>query len=437
MKNRTKLSPFHHFSKLACQGVGLLGLPFAMKSAGWGGGLFCLVALGLVTWRTSVLIGREMNGDPRPAAFFDDSPFKSPLPPGSSAEARMRPPVKSFPDIARSAFGESGCIFLSIVLYFELFSCLCIFFISIGDHLHTLFPMISTTTHMVITAICTVLPTVVLRTPRLLSYLSMIGTFSTVAVVFAVVFAAVFEGDISASVAQGSRKRLLEEATTDSAGGHQSMHTFWRTSGLPMSMGLIAYCFSGHAIVPSIYSSMQRPQDFERMIDVTFLIVGAACLAVGFSGYYMFGDAVLDQVTLSLEENSSAVVAMKILTWLIILTSFSKYILTMYPLSLGMEEIIAPSLTSEFFMKFASSATKLVLTVLALIVSIYVPSFNFVCALVGMVCTMSVSVIFPAAAHLKMFGWKLGFLEKLIDWVFVIVGVAIAIVGTIATVADA
>ena len=378
-----------------------------------------------------------MNGDPRPASYFDDSPFKTPLPPGSSAEARMRPPVRSFPDIARASFGEPGCVALSIVLYFELFSCLCIFVISIGDHLHTLFPVWPASTHMIVVAAVTVLPTVVLRTPRLLSYLSAVGTASTIAVVIVVIAAAVLEGDISDHVVKVEEsRRFLEETTSEQQQLEpESTHHMWSSTGFPIAMGLVAYCFSGHAIVPSIYSSMQRPQDFEKMIDVTFIIVGMACIAVGVSGYYMFGDAVLDQVTLSLEQNSSAGLVMKILTWMIILTSFSKYILTMYPLALGMEEIVAPWLSGDLSMQLASGAIKLILTTLALLVALYIPSFNFICALVGLICTMAVSVIFPAAAHLNLFGKKLGAFEKFLDWVFVFIGCFVAIVGTIATVA--
>jgi solute carrier family 32 (vesicular inhibitory amino acid transporter) len=47
---------------------------------------------------------------------------------------------------------------------------------------------------------------------------------------------------------------------------------------------------------------------------------------------------------------------------------------------------------------------------------------------------MAVSVIFPAAAHFKMFGSKLSFFDMMIDWTFIFVGVVMAVVGTIATV---
>lgn len=298
-------------------GVGLLGLPFALKSAGWVGGLGCLCIFGFICWRTAILIGRELNGDPRPSHAFVDSPFKTPLLPRSVPEARILPPIRSFPDIARAAFGETGCFILSVILYFELFSCVCIFFVTIGDHLHQLFPAIPASTHLVVVGGISMVPTIILRTPALLSYLSMVGTFATIAVVASVVASALLEGDISAQVAADLHPNSTAVETAEAA---HPLHVLFNDSGLAMAFGLVAYCFSGHAIVPSIYTSMREPQRFEAMVTYTFLIVLTMCVAVGVSGYYMFGECVLDQVTLSLEKNSKAVGAMKVLTWLMVMT---------------------------------------------------------------------------------------------------------------------
>jgi vesicular inhibitory amino acid transporter len=108
----------------------------------------------------------------------------------------------------------------------------------------------------------------------------------------------------------------------------------------------------------------------------------------------------------------------------------------MFPLAMGIEELVTPYLTSQRMVDAADSAVKLTLTLLALVVSIYVPSFSFLCALVGMVCTMSVSVVFPAAAHLRMFWPKLTLADKIMDLVFVVVGSVMAVAGTIATLYD-
>ncbi|CAJ1943146.1 unnamed protein product [Cylindrotheca closterium] len=403
-------------------GVGLLTLPYTCKVAGTIGGIVAIVCLAFTTWRTSILIGRSLNGDSRPLAYFDDSPWTTSIKPGSSPEARMRKPISGFPDIAREAFGDVGSFLLACVLYFELFSGIGIFLVSMGDHMHTLFPGHPASIYMMGAALISAIPVILLRTARLLSYLSMVGTVATICVVVSVVLSYLVEGDITERIAQ---------TIPDS---EPPYHGAFRIDGIPLVFGLVAYCFSGHAIVPSIFCSMERPQDFEKVVNISFAIVFVSCLAVALSGYMMFGDFVLDQVTLSLEENSSAEFAMTILTYLMILTAFSKLTLTMFPLAIGMEEIFAPFLSTERAVEACSILIKVVLLFAALLVAVYVPSFSFLCSMVGMICTMIVSVIFPSAAYLRLFGPKLGYLESLVYWCFMLIGCFVAVVGTVLSV---
>lgn len=208
----------------------------------------------------------------------------------------------------------------------------------------------------------------------------------------------------------------------------------WITSGLPIGFGLVAFCFSGHAIIPSIYNSMEAPQQFERMISLSFALTLICCIAVASSGYYMFGSAVSDQITISLFDApiEDAASAMTVLTWLMIGTVFSKFSLYIFPLALGVEEIIAPYAPTDLAMEMSYAIIKFVLIVSALCVAIFLPSFSFLCSLVGLVCSMIVSVIFPAAAHLKLFGSHLPAWERAVDWAFVVGGVIFGVVGTIA-----
>lgn len=106
----------------------------------------------------------------------------------------------------------------------------------------------------------------------------------------------------------------------------------------------------------------------------------------------------------------------------------------MYPLALGMEEIISPYLTSEKMVEMCSTTIKCLFTLLAGLLAVFCPSTSFLCALTGMVCTMSVSVIFPAAAHYKMFHQKLSLSEKVLDLCMVVFGCAMAVVGTTITI---
>ena len=254
-------------------GVGLLGLPFGFKVAGYWGGFVCVLVFGMITWRTSILIGRELNGDPRPSHAFDDNPFQSPYAPGTT-RGRLLPPIAGFPDIARRSFGETGCLILSILLYFELFSCVCIFFVAIGDHLHSIFPTVPLEMLTILAATISLGPTIFLHTPRLLSYFSMVGTFATVAVVGTVVAAALLAGSRVEEI-QSQQAAMTGHAVTESP------YQGWgNVQGIIMCLGLVAYCFSGHAIVPSIYTSMKEPQRFEEMVTLTFVMVMLVCFAV-------------------------------------------------------------------------------------------------------------------------------------------------------------
>lgn len=290
-------------------GVGLLGLPYVFKSGGWVGGSLCLFIFCLCSWRTAILISRELNGDPRPCHYFQDSPFKSPHLPGSAPHARMRPPLRSFPDLARESFGRTGNIVVSIILYFELFSCVCVLMVAMGDHLHKVFPSVSFNMHTTIVSAISLLPTVVLKTPALLSYLSMVGTISTVVLVVAVVASYLIEGDITSEISK--RQGIV---------GSGPYHIAWNSEGLALALGMVGYCFSGHAIVPAIFTTMEKPHEFESMVSLTFIIVTISCFAVAISGYVMFGQLVEEEVTLSLKESGKAELAMEALTWLMILT---------------------------------------------------------------------------------------------------------------------
>lgn len=68
---------------------------------------------------------------------------------------------------------------------------------------------------------------------------------------------------------------------------------------LPITFGLLAFVFAGHAVFPTIYASI-KPQErhlFPRIIDATFIITAVICGVVGFTGYSAYGNATLEEVT--------------------------------------------------------------------------------------------------------------------------------------------
>ena len=54
---------------------------------------------------------------------------------------------------------------------------------------------------------------------------------------------------------------------------------------LPVTFGLSAFVFAGHAVFPSIYRSMKDRSQYPRMLDYTYAIVGLVCVLIGGSPF--------------------------------------------------------------------------------------------------------------------------------------------------------
>lgn len=48
--------------------------------------------------------------------------------------------------------------------------------------------------------------------------------------------------------------------------GFQSKGTTLNFSTLPVALGLYGYCYSGHAVFPNIYTSMEKPSQFPLVL---------------------------------------------------------------------------------------------------------------------------------------------------------------------------
>lgn len=58
---------------------------------------------------------------------------------------------------------------------------------------------------------------------------------------------------------------------------------------MPLTFGLAAFVFAGHAVFPCIYRDMREPRQFPSMLDTAYAVVGVTCLLVGVAGYGLYG----------------------------------------------------------------------------------------------------------------------------------------------------
>eukprot|EP00850_Spirogloea_muscicola_P001771 SM000006S19536 [mRNA] locus=s6:1491579:1504808:+ [translate_table: standard] len=178
---------------------------------------------------------------------------------------------------------------------------------------------------------------------------------------------------------------------------HRGSLLHW--TGMPMAIGLFGFCFSGHAVFPSIYSSMKEPQRFTQVLLLSFLIVTALYGASAVMGYMMFGDKLHSQITLDLPIHLAA---SKLAIWTTIVSPFAKYGLTLSPVALGMEELLPQWLEGKpLWLSVTLMRTVLVATTVFCAVAF--PFFDSVMAFIGSLLCMCISVIFPCLFYLIIY----------------------------------
>ncbi|KAI4370667.1 hypothetical protein MLD38_018991 [Melastoma candidum] len=262
-------------------GVGILSTPFAAKEGGWLG-MSIMFVFAILSYYTGILLRNCLDSQPE---------------------------LETYPDIGQAAFGTTGRIAISVILYVELYACCVEYIILESDNLSSLFPNahvslggIELDAHKLFAfiAVLAILPTVWLRDLSVLSYISAGGVLASIMGVLC----------------------LFWLGLVDRVGFHSESTTTINLATLPVAIGLYGYCYSGHAVFPNIYTSMANPSQYPSFLATCFLICTLMCAGVGILGYLMFGDMTRSQFTLNMPQEY---VASKIAVWTTVVNPFTKY----------------------------------------------------------------------------------------------------------------
>ncbi len=404
-------------------GVGSLSLPFAFRLTGWATGSALLAYLCLTTNYTAKLIGRCMGADKN---------------------------VRSYTDLGALAFGAHGRSAISVVFCIELLAALAMYVTLMGDNLarvlgQALGQDAPSRQWLYVACTAVVLPTCWTSQLSLLSHLSVVGTLST----FALLMALVYTG-------------LTSERGQPEGGSFYSLDWAGFIAGgplgqLPYAVGLEMCGFAGHAVVPSIYDSLEDKDRFPALVDAVFVVCSALYLTMALVGYLLFTSHTEEEVTLNLYDVAGGSLVVKITTWLTILNPATKFALTLNPLAQIVARVVMPSpepgpqRSSDGGGGGGSSGTRATrtpcgigrrtlqtkvlrttLVLVAMSAAIFVPSFSQICAFVGAFCAFIVSAVFPILCYLKISWSSVGPWERRAALAMLTLNSLLCVVGTAA-----
>lgn len=336
-------------------GYGILSLPFAFQQSGWILGLFFLVYYCLFTNYTAKLLGYCQNSKPN---------------------------LITLPDIAEYSHGYRMKKLVTLLLTLELLFASALFISIMADHLFILFPFYSRNKWATLSTIV-IFPTTLTDKLHILSYFSFVGIVTTIFILLVLIQTAFFPED-------GQTKDIY---SIDKS----SIETVGSVPGIGYSLGIHMVGYAGHAQFPMIYESMENKELYNSMLNLIYVLTFLFYLLFGVIGYFMFLPDIDEEITLSLFKVSKTSIFVKLVTYSIILNPISKYSISLNSMS---------SVYEENGIRYGLR-TGIVLT--TLLINIYLPSFAFLCALIGSVCSYLISGILPMVFYLKLFKGKIKF----------------------------
>ncbi|KAF8663155.1 hypothetical protein HU200_055756 [Digitaria exilis] len=346
----------------ALSGVGLLSVPYALSEGGWLS-LALLAAVSGVCWYTGILLQRCMSVDPT---------------------------VRTFADIGERAFGRRGRVLVAGFFHAELYLIAIGFLILDGDNLDKLFPgarvsllgghvTLAGKQLFVVLVALAVAPTTWLRSLGVLAYVSATGVFASVLIVLSVLWAAAVDG----------------------VGFSAPGATALRPGKLPTALGLFTFCFCGHAVFPTLYTSMKEKRRFPKMLAICFVLCTLNYGSMAVLGYLMYGAGVQSQVTLNLPAGRVSSTIAIVTT---IVSPLSKYALVVTPIATAIEErILRRGGAAGSGAVAISVAVRTLLVLSTVAVALAVPFFGYLMALVGSLLSVGACVMLPCVCYLRVF----------------------------------
>ncbi|XP_043703734.1 amino acid transporter AVT1I-like [Telopea speciosissima] len=365
----------------ALSGVGILSIPYALSEGGWMS-LLLLFIMAAVCNYTGLLLRRCMDAHPL---------------------------VRTYPDIGELAFGYKGRAMISLFMYLELYLICVEFLILEGDNLEKLFPnmnfnvgslKIGGKQGFVLLSALVILPTTWLKNLGLLAYVSAGGVLASIVVVCSVAWA----------------------GAIDHVGFHER-GTLVRWNGVPTAISLFAFSYSGHAVLPTLCTSMKDKSQFPRVLVMCFMLCTVNYGTMAVLGYLMYGEGVKSQVTLNLPVGK---LSSRIAIYTTLVNPFTKYAIMISPISTALEDWF-PFRNSRPI----SILIRTVLLISTVVVALSIPFFGYLMAFIGAFLSVMVSILLPCTCYLKIYNaFKSFSLELVSIGGILVLGTAVAVMGT-------
>ncbi|KAI1316237.1 hypothetical protein EDD11_010284 [Mortierella claussenii] len=377
-------------------GAGTLGLPAALRDAGWLGLLILAFACAMAIYANQKLIK---------CLYYD---------------GRTR--LREYPDVAHAAFGLPGRIIVTFFYNSIALGGPVLYLILTGTNIHDLASSVGSTITVkqwiIIAAAVMVVPIVLTRTMREVAFLSIFGALSTSIVVVIVMIAAIIDSkDIN--------------LVTKSNGALEPVHhEIAIARNLPLALATFAFSYGGNVIFPHVEESMKNKRAWNKIILWGTLTVTLLYVLCSTSGYAVYGDIVKSPIYQNLPGGATRTISTIIITLHVLLA------IPLFLTTFNLQIESALKLDSRGFSTKTEFLYRAIIRTLSMVlvatIALFFPYFGQMMSLLGALSDGMLTFVFPVLFYLKLYGIrKVNKLELAIMVLVVIVGTAGSAIGTV------
>ncbi|KAI7746426.1 hypothetical protein M8C21_033656 [Ambrosia artemisiifolia] len=391
-------SAFHNVTAMV--GAGVLGLPYALAHLGWGAGLFVLFGSWIVTVYTLWQMV-EMH-ECIPGKRFD-----------------------RYHELGQHAFGKK--LGLLIIVPQQLIvevGCDIVYMVTGGQSLKKVHDLLcEDCTDLRLTYWIMIFASV----HFLLSHLPNFNSITSISLAAAVMSISYSTIAWVAAVNKGVQPGV------DYSIGYNETTTTGTILSFFNGLGAMAFAYAGHNVVleiqATIPSTPEKPSKgpMWKGVMVAYAVVAFCYFPVAIAGYWAYGNRVSDNVLISLEKPVWLIVSANIFVVVHVIGSYQVYAMPVFDM---IETLLVKKLnfTPSFMLRFI---TRNIYVAFTMIVGICVPFFGGLLGFFGGFAFAPTTYFLPCVIWLIIHKPKRWSLSWIINWICIILGVALMVVSPI------
>jgi vesicular inhibitory amino acid transporter len=202
----------------------------------------------------------------------------------------------------------------------------------------------------------------------------------------------------------------------------------------PISLGIIVFSYTSQIFVPTLEGSMRDPTRFTRVLYCTHISAAVMKSLFAYVCFLTWGKETMEVITNNLKQPTFKIAVDLALVLKALLSYPLPYFATVEIIeqecfNSQSKWCTSPCINDQRKLKPWAIVFRVLLVIASMLLAVFLPHFSTLMGLVGSFTGTMLSLVWPCYFYLHIHGERLLWYEKLVNWVIILLGVAVGGIG--------